>query len=166
VFSTNFLKLIRIQLGLPSFTMKFPNFKLGSAWTKSLYGDINLPHIELPHNQLSLHSHPSLNNLNVGLSIDGVASFEAPDWSLSIAPLHFTLSGPILSKGDGLHLLRSDDGEIGVSFDKHTSRHFFFFGKAPSFPKFSLGLKVPPFFKIHLILFFINIEYHSLALLE
>jgi hypothetical protein len=85
--------------------------------------------------------HPSL-NLNVGLSLDGVASFEAPDWNLSIAPLHFALTAPKLSKGDGLHLLRGEDGEIGISFDKHSSRHFFFFGKAPTLPKFSLGLKV------------------------
>jgi hypothetical protein len=127
---------------LPSFSFKFPHFKLGSAWTKSLYGDLNLPHIEIPHGQLALHLHPSLNNLNVGLSLDGVASFEAPDWNLSVSPLNFSLSAPKLSKGDGLHLLRGEDGEIGVSFDKQSSRHFFFFGKAPSFPKFSLGLKV------------------------
>jgi hypothetical protein len=127
---------------LPSFALKFPNFKLGSSWTKSLYGDIDLPHVELPHGHLSLHLHPSLNNLNVGLSIDGIASFEALDWQLSVSPLDFSLSTPKLSKGDGLHLLRGVDGEIGISFDKHSSRHFFFLGKAPTLPKFSLGLKV------------------------
>jgi hypothetical protein len=125
---------------LPSFALKFPKFKLGSAWTKSLYGDIDRPHIEIPHGSLSLHSHPSL-NLTVGLSIDGIASFEAPDWNLSVTPLHFSLAAPKLTKGDGLHLLRGEDGEIGISFDKNSSRHFFFFGKA-SLPKFSLGLKV------------------------
>jgi hypothetical protein len=132
---------IFFQLGLPSFALKFPHFKLGSAWTKSLYGDINLPHIELPHGQLSLHAHPSL-GLNVGLSLDGVASFSAPDWNLSVSPLNFSLSAPKLSQGDGIHLLRGEDGEIGISFDKQSSRQFFFFGKSPSLPKFSLGLKV------------------------
>jgi hypothetical protein len=127
---------------LPSFSLKFPHFKLGSAWTKSLYGDIDTPHIEVPHGQLSLHVHPSLNNLNVGLSLDGIVSFEAPDWALSVAPLHVSLASPKLFNGAGLHLLRGDDGEIGISFDKHSSRHFFFLGKAPSLPKFSLGLQV------------------------
>lgn len=101
-----------------------------------------MSHIDVPHGHLSLHLHPSLNNLNVGLASDGVASFEAPDWSLSVVPLSFSLSAPKLSKADGVHLLRGDDGEIGISFDKNSSRHFFFFGKAPSLPKFSLGLKV------------------------
>jgi hypothetical protein len=78
----------------------------------------------------------------VGLAFDGAVSFEAPDWKFQVAPLHFDLSAPKLFHSDGLHLLRGDDGEIGVSFDKNSSRHFFFFGKAPAFPKFSLGLKV------------------------
>ena len=133
---------IQLQLGLPSFALKFPKFKLGSAWTKTLYGDLNLPHVELPHGQLSIHLHPALNNLNVGLSLDGVASYEAPDWALSVRSLHFSLTAPNLTKGDGLHLLRGEDGEIGISFDKQSSRHFFFLGKAPASPKFSLELKV------------------------
>jgi hypothetical protein len=140
---TNF----RLQLGLPEFTFKFPHFKLGSSWTKSLYGDLSTPQIEVPHGQLSLHLHPHLNNLNVGLSLDGVASFEAPDWQLSMSPLHLSPSSPKLFNGSGLHLLRGVDGEIGISFDKHSSRHFFFLGKAPSLPKFSLGIEVlSPYF--------------------
>jgi hypothetical protein len=99
--------------------------------------------VEVPHGQLALHLHPSLGNLNVGLSLDGVASFDAQDWKLEVVPSHFSLSAPKLFSADGLHLLRGLDGEIGISFDKHSSRHFFFFGKAPSLPTFSLGLKVP-----------------------
>lgn len=132
------------KLGLPSFALKFPNFKLGASWTKSLYGDLSLPHVEIPHGHLSLHLPPSLNGLKVGLSIDGLASFEAPDWNLAVTPVAFSLSGPKLSNTDGLHLLRGEDAEIGISFDKHSCRHFFFYGKAPTVPKFSLGLKVYP----------------------
>jgi hypothetical protein len=122
-----------------------------------------LPHIEIPHGSLALHAHPSL-NLNVGLSLDGIASFEAPDWSLSIAPLQFALSAPKLSKGDGLHLLRGEDGEIGISFDKNSSRHFFFFGKAPAFPKFSLDLKVYPH-AFHVSIF-ANLQNHFFELFD
>lgn len=96
----------------------------------------------MPHGDLSLHLHPSLNNINVGLSLDGIASFDALDWKLSVSPLHFSIATPKLFNGPGLHLLRGGDGEIGISFDKNSSRHFFFFGKAPSIPKFSLNLKV------------------------
>lgn len=67
---------------------------------------------------------------------------QAPDLNLSVFPLDFSLTAPKLSKADGLHLLRGEDGEIGISFDKRSSRHFFFLGKAPTLPKFSLGLKV------------------------
>lgn len=78
----------------------------------------------------------------MGLSIDGVVSFEAPDWSASVSCPHFSLTAPKLSRADGLHMLAGEDGEIGVSFDKHSSRHFFFLGKALSVPTFSLHFKV------------------------
>lgn len=110
--------------------------------TKSLYGSLDTPTVEVPHGQLSLHAHPSLNGLNVGLGLDGGVNFDSPDWKFGVAPLHFSLSAPKLLRGDGLHLLRGDDGEIGVSFDKKSSRHFFFIGFALPSPKFSLGLKV------------------------
>jgi hypothetical protein len=135
-----FLANLFYQLGLPSFSLKFPNFKLDSKWTKFLYGSADT-HIEIPQGQLALHLHPSL-NLNVGLSAEGLASFTAPDWKFSAAPLNLDLSSPKLFHGEGLHLLRGDDGEIGLSFDKRSSRHFFFLGKAPSGRKFSLGFKV------------------------
>lgn len=76
------------------------------------------------------------------MSSEGAASFEAPDWKCVVFPFDFSLTAPKLFHGDGLHLLRGEDGEIGFSFDKNSSRHFFFLGKAPSFPKFSLGLKL------------------------
>lgn len=97
--------------------------------------------LEIPYGNLALHLHPSL-NLNVGLSLDGIASFDSPDWKLSVAPLQLEISAPKLLHGEGLHLLRGDDGEIGISFDKNSSRHFYFLGKAPALPKFSLNLKV------------------------
>lgn len=130
-----------LQIGLPSFALKFPKFKLDSKWSRSLYGSPDISLIELPHGQLALHAHPSL-NLNVSLSLDGSAGFEAPDWKFHVSPLSFGISAPKLFVADGLHLLRGDDAEIGISFDKSASRHFFFFGKAPSLPKFSLNLKV------------------------
>ena len=143
-FSSDLLTIM-LQHGFPSFALQFPKFKLGSSWSASLYGDLDAPHIEVPHGQLSTHTHPHLGNLNVGLSLDGTASYDAPDWKLVIAPTSFSVSAPKLYTGAGLHLLRGDDGEIGISFDKNSSRHFFFIGKVfpLSAPKFSLSLKVP-----------------------
>ena len=122
--------------------LKFPKFKLGSSWSRSLYGDADVSPIEVPHGQLSIHRHPSLNDISVGLAVDGTAHFDAPDWKFAVSPLHFSLSAPKLLNAAGIHLLRGDDGEIGISFDKQSSRHFFFFGKAPSIPRFSLAFKV------------------------
>jgi len=96
----------------------------------------------VPSGQPAVNLHPSLNNLNIGLSWDGSASFDSPDWKLGIAPVGFSLSAPKLLKGDGLHYLQGEDGEIGFSFDKHGSRHFFLIGKSLSLPKFSLQLQV------------------------
>jgi hypothetical protein len=116
-----------------------------------MYGSPDAPRVEVPQGLLSIHAHPSLNGINVGLAVDGTASFEAPDWKFHVAALHFGLSAPKLFHSDGLHLLQGEDGEIGVSFDKSSSRHFFFLGKAPAFPKFSLGLKVYLTFLIYKI---------------
>lgn len=127
-------------MDLPSFSLKFPKFKLNSKWKKLLYGNVEL--FELPSGQLSIHAHPSLNGINVELSHDHNVNFSTPDWKLSVLPLSFNISAPKLFHGDGLHLLRGDDGEIGVSFDKNASRHFFFVGKPLSLPKFSLKFAV------------------------
>jgi hypothetical protein len=131
-------KLTSKQVGLPAFSPRFPNFKLHGPWTKMLYGSPNIPPMEVSQGQLSLHSHPFL-NLTVGLGLDGVVSYTAPDWKLTAVPT-FSLSAPKLLRAEGLHLLRADDGEIGISFDKTSSRHFFFIGKSPGV-KFSLQLK-------------------------
>ena len=97
--------------------------------------------MELPHGSPSVHLHPSL-NLKVSLSLSGV-HYEGPDWNLLIPhPPALSLTAPKLLHGEGLQLLRDVDGEIGMSFDKHSSRHFFFFGKAPSALKFTLKLQV------------------------
>lgn len=103
-----------------------------------LYGSPELPPVELPKGQVCLHSHPFL-NLTVGLALDGTVSFTAPDWKMSSVPT-LSLTTPKLLRAEGLHLLRADDGEIGVSFDKTSSRHFFFIGKSIG-AKFSLQLK-------------------------
>jgi hypothetical protein len=106
-----------------------------------MYGGVGLPLIELPHGSPSVHLHPAL-NLSVSLSLDG-AHFDGPDWKLHIPhPPALTLASPKLLQGEGLQLLRDIDGEIGISFDKHSSRHFFFWGKAPTTPKFVLNLQV------------------------
>jgi hypothetical protein len=145
-------------MGLPSFSIKFPKFHLPSSWRKSLYGDAETS-IEVPHGQLSLHIHPHL-NLNVGLSLEGIVSFDSPDWKLHVSPLHFHPSAPKLFSGEGLHLLRGDDGEIGVSFDKRSSRHFFFLGAALPSPKFSLKLQV---FSIYFGFLFLYFYYNLLS---
>ncbi len=128
---------------MPSFSLKVPSFKLSRSWIKSLYGDINVPLLELPQGQPSVHLHPHLNNLNISLALDGSVTFDAPDFNFQVAPIGLSLSPPTkLFKGEGLHLLRGEDGEIGISFDKNSSRHFFFIGKAPTTPKFALLFKV------------------------
>ena len=132
--------MILIQIGLPHFALKFPTFKLSSGWTKSLYGDLNTPAVKLPHLQPSIHAHPSLNGIKVGLSWDSVASFEGPTWKLSAVP-SMSIISPQLHQGEGLHLLRGDDGEVGISFDKHSTRHFFVLTNLPS-PRFSIKFKV------------------------
>lgn len=137
--------LIVLFLQLPSFAFKFPKFKLSTKWFKSLYGDVELPRIELPHGELAIHNHPSL-NLSISLSHDGLASFEGSGVKFSVSPLHFNISSPKLFKAEGLQLAQGIDGEIGLSFDKHSSRHYFFLGKAPAAPKFSLEFKVGIFF--------------------
>jgi hypothetical protein len=43
--------------------------------------------------------------------------------------------------GDWLQLLRGEDGEIGVSFDKNSSRHFFMLTNISS-PRFAIKFKV------------------------
>jgi hypothetical protein len=106
-----------------------------------MYGTPDAPRVEVPKGLLSIHPHPTLNGINVGLNVDGTVSFEAPDWKFHVAS-QLSLSGPKLYHSDGLHLLRGEDGEIGVSFDKSSSRHFYFLGKSLALPKFSLGLKV------------------------
>lgn len=114
-------------------------FELRSTWTQSFERKYSHPKV-VPHGE-SLHFHPSL-NFNVGLSLDGITSFYAPDFHLSVSPLHFGITGPRLMNDVGLHLLRGKDGEIEITFDEHSSRHVFFLGKAPSVPKFSLRFKV------------------------
>ncbi len=130
-----------LQFSLPSFSLKFPSFKLGSKWKKTLYGNLRVPPVELPSPQPSIQVHPSLNDLQLSLQWNGEASFELPGWKLSASLPSFELTSPKLLHANGLQLLRGEDGEIGFSFDKNSTRHFFVLGK-PSSPKFSLKFKV------------------------
>lgn len=56
--------------------------------------------------------------------------------------MSFPLVAPKFYKGDGLQVVRAEEGEVGISYDKNSLRHFFFFGKAPAFQKFSLKFNV------------------------
>lgn len=122
--------------------MKFPGFKLSKSWKKSLYGSAKVSPVEVPQGELSVHTHPSLGGLNVSLSGGGLASFSGPDWKLGVSPVGLSLVYPKLLHGDGLHLLQGEDGELGISFDKHSSRHFFLIGKSLQSPKFTLQFMV------------------------
>lgn len=126
-------------MGSPSFSLKFPTFNLTGAWHKTLYGDDDGTTVAV---ESSRHSHPSL-DLNVELSPIGEAKFDAPDWNLITLP-PVTLEAPKLLQRKGLHVVRGEDGEIGLSFDNKTSRQFFVLGRSPSFPEFSLKFKVIP----------------------
>lgn len=134
-----YMVLKLLQLGLPAFSIKFPHFSLGGQWAAALYGNTEL--IPLHNTLVSSESPPSLPSLEVGLSLSGDVEFSAPDWKVRLSP-DFHVASPKLYKGDGVHLLRGDDGETGFSFDKKSARHFFVFAKAPASPKLQLRLEV------------------------
>lgn len=102
-------------------------------------GEANLAPVAAGHP--SVEAHPSLNRLEVALAPNGEVNFGNPTWKVKLAPVGLDLANPKLYRRDGLQLLRGDDVETGLSFDKDTTRHFFFFGKsAPS--KLQLKLEV------------------------
>lgn len=109
---------------------------------KTLYGDSSPALSPVPNNLPSVQPHPSLNGIKVGLAVDGAVNFESADWKFGVSPPSLALSSPQLLHGEGLQLLKVDDGEIGVSFDKKSTRHFFLFGKSLNASKFSLSFKV------------------------
>jgi hypothetical protein len=128
----------------PSFATNFPALKLGKSWNATLYGKKGLPSLKpVPRDHPSHFSHPSLNNIGVDFSVNGEIEFSAPGWKVKFTP-NFPLTSPQLLLGDGLQLVRGDDGETGIAFDKKSSRHFFLFGKNPSppTPKLLLQLEV------------------------
>lgn len=61
---------------------------------------------------------------------------------MRVSPVNFSLTSPTLHRGDGVQLLRSEDGEIGLYGDKITSRHFFIVAKPLNSLKFSLKMTV------------------------
>lgn len=117
-------------------------FKINKSWFSVLYGDIVSALTALSHGQPARFPHPALNNLDVTLSGDGAVEYGNQSWKVKLHPKSFHLASPKLYKREGLQLLRADDGETGLSFDKNSSRHFFFFGKPPASSKFTLQLEV------------------------
>jgi hypothetical protein len=109
--------------------------------------------VKLSHPQPSILPHPSLGGIKVSLSWESVVAFEGPDWKLSATP-SLSISSPQLIQGEWLQLLRGEDGEIGISFDKGSSRHFFLLGSVPS-PKFSIKFKASLFFMLCYVMYFI-----------
>lgn len=131
-----------MQLDLPSFSLKFPSFRLGKSWLTTLYGSGNPSLAPVPRGQLAVHSHPSLHNLEVALSAAGEVEFASgSEWKVKLVPENFSILRPTLLSGTGLQLLRGEDGETGLSFDEKSTRHFFVFGKTPA-PKLLLKLEV------------------------
>jgi hypothetical protein len=111
--------------------------------------------VKLPHLQPSIHAHPGLHGINVSLGWDSEVSFDGPDWKLTAVPL-FTINAPQIHHGDWLQLLRGEDGEIGISFDKNSSRHFFMLTNL-SGPRFSIKFKVPSLFFIFFSFFLFSL---------
>ena len=129
-----------LQISPPSFAGKFPNFKLSKSWLPILYGHSGANLAPVAGGHPTLESHPSLNGLEVALAENGEVEFGNSSYRVKLS-VNFDVPSPKLYRRDGLQLLRGDDVETGLSFDKDTTRHFFFFGKAaPS--KLLLNLEV------------------------
>lgn len=130
------------KLSFPTldFSAKFPAFRLNKSWLTTLYGPDNAT--LSPVTQSFVHQDlPSLNGLKVGLLTSGEVEFGTPGWKIKFLP-SFSLTNAKLLSRPGLQVLRGDDGETGISFDKGSSRHFFVFLKAPTSQTFSLALEV------------------------
>jgi len=142
-FLSIYLSFFVPQITLPSFTLKFPSFKLARPWLVTLYSEGTSPLSPQAPNQTIQHTHAHLPNVTLSLSPDGALSYDGPDFSVGFSPIGIAFANAQLLRSDGVAVLRGDDGEQGVSFDKSgASRHFFFLGKALPSPKFSLKLKV------------------------
>eukprot|EP00026_Physarum_polycephalum_P000009 Phypoly_transcript_00009.p1 GENE.Phypoly_transcript_00009~~Phypoly_transcript_00009.p1 ORF type:complete len:3931 (-),score=966.04 Phypoly_transcript_00009:22-11814(-) len=128
------------KVSLPSFSLNFPKFKIGPAWGTTLYGRAGHALKPVPEGHRLRSAYPSLPHFEVGLSPTGEAHFDSADLKLSVAPLSFHITAPKLFEADGVQLLRGDDGEVGISFDESSARHFFFLGKAPAATKFSIKI--------------------------
>jgi hypothetical protein len=129
---------------------KFPSFKPSTSWLALLYGKAVAALSALAHGQPAKHNHPALNDLEVTLVADGTVEFGNPTWKVKLSPQNFSLTAPKLFKNDGVQLLRAEDGETGLSFDKTSSRHFFLFGKQPP-SKIVLQLDVRESLNIYLL---------------
>lgn len=77
VFSLPNINML-VQIGVPQFA-KSATFDLGLTWISNLYGTSEDPLLPVAGDSAN-HSHPSLNHLDVGLSLNGDAEFISPDW--------------------------------------------------------------------------------------
>jgi hypothetical protein len=151
-------KLGPSKLGLPAFSLHLPSFRLPRSWLKSLYGGTSRQATPVPRGQSALHSHPSLPYFDIGLDWEGRARFDSKSGlELVVSPPDLQIDSPELLTGAKLHLLRGKNADIGISFDKQSSRHFFFLSK-PLSGKFSLQFKLEGSDKIEY-----NVEHNYLV---
>lgn len=59
-------------------------------------------------------------------------------------PVNFKISSPTLLRSDEAQIVRGDEAEIGISFDKSSVKHFFIVGRAPYSQKFTIKFNVWP----------------------
>ena len=76
----------------------------------------------------------------------------------------FSLTPKKLVKGTGLQLLTGDDGEVGLSFDNTSTRHFYMVGKSLAVPKFSIQFKVSTSLSPFPFSRFLSLSSHSLTI--
>lgn len=78
------------------------------------------------------------------MSWDGSVEYGSEEigWKVKLSPVGLNVTNARLLAREGLQVLRGDDGETGLSFDKSSSRHFFIIGKSLSSTKFQLQFEV------------------------
>jgi len=118
----------------------------GNKWTKTLYGELGaIGGITIPKGNLASLSPPTL-GFDFSLSHHGGVNFNSSEnndkWKLSILPFEFSLFDAELLREDHFAVLRSPDGEIGLSFDGENVKYFFSFAKPLHATTFSLELNL------------------------
>ena len=123
--------------------IKFPSLHFGGSWAKLLYsGKPDSATVQVPKGQFASLAPPSL-GCEFALAHEGHLEFSGGGkWKIRLSPLGISLPDAQLLKAGNFAALRSPEGEIGFSFDKDSSKHFFTIGQPFAAPKFSLQLKV------------------------